>query len=113
MTHHQATAHAELQRNVEDLCDKLGLLWHHDVDGRLSRGTKGFPDLVIAGSRGLVFAELKSEDDDTTAEQDAWGWTLTRAWQAMGGQSPPHPFGWVVWRPADWPNIRSALESIA
>lgn len=110
MTH--PTTHGQLQRDVEDLCDQLGLLWHHDVDARLSRGTKGFPDLVIAGPRGLVMAELKSEDEDTTAEQDAWGWTLTRAWHAMGGQSPAL-YGWVVWRPADWKSIRSALEAIA
>jgi len=83
---------AELLAEVTALCDRLGLLWHHDPDSRRTEGSAGFPDLVIAGPRGVLFRELKSAAGDTSAEQDLWGWTLTCL----------HHHLWRIWRPADW-----------
>lgn len=104
--------HDELQIKVAALASELGLLWHYCTDSRRCRGHRGLPDLLIAGPNGLVFAELKTEYDDTTAEQDLWGWTLTRAWTSMGLAG--HPSGWIVWRESDLADgsIRRALEEI-
>jgi len=55
------------------------LLWHHCTDSRKCRGQRGFPDLVIIGPKGVIFAELKSADGDTSPEQDLFGWTLEAA----------------------------------
>lgn len=70
---------AEFQAAAEAECERLGLLWHHCTDPRRCRGPRGFPDLIALGPRGLVVAELKSADGDTSAEQDRWIYT---AWQA-------------------------------
>jgi hypothetical protein len=94
----------ELQRRVEAQCSRRGLLWHHCRDPRLScRGSRGFPDLVIAGPGGVIFTELKADDGDTSAGQDAWIWTLT----ASGAIA-------VVMRPADLATgrITERLEEI-
>jgi hypothetical protein len=82
------------------LARRLGLLAHWCRDSRRCEGQPGFPDLVIAGDRGVIFAELKMPGQDTTAEQDLWGWRLINAWQvyALAG-CPPRP--WRIWTPAD------------
>lgn len=49
---------------------------HGCGDSRACTGTRGFPDLVIAGQHGLMFIEAKTDGDDTTAWQDLWRWTL-------------------------------------
>jgi hypothetical protein len=66
--------------------------------------TKGFPDLVLAGEHGLAFTELKSEDGETSAEQDLWIWIL-----ACSGH-PVH-----LLRPMDLDNgvVDELLRSIA
>lgn len=86
----------EVEARIKD----LGLLGHRCKDSRKCAGRRGFPDLVIAGIRGVLFAELKLADGETTAEQDLWGWTLRESGHA-----------WVLWEPADLGNgrIDSAL----
>lgn len=79
---------AELVGKITDRCSELGLLWHHCGDSRRCDGPAGFPDLVIATRGGIIVAEVKSQDGETSAEQDLWLWTL-------GGMA-------VIWRPADW-----------
>ena len=93
----------ELQHEVVKLASDLGLLVHHCPDARRCYG-QGLPDLIIAGPGGVIFRELKSDDGETTAQQDLWGWTLSR-----GGAS------WAVWRPADWCSgaISSMLEKLS
>lgn len=85
----------ELQREVQALCDELGLLWHHCRDSRACDGPRGLPDLIVAGPRGVLFAELKSEDGDRSADQDLWGWTLTRA-----AEGESRRMNYRLWRPA-------------
>lgn len=82
---------AELTRDIMALADSLGLLWHHCPDSRRCKGNRGFPDLVIAGPGGIIFAEVKGPDGETSAEQDLWGWTI----------SDRKPARWRLWRPAD------------
>jgi hypothetical protein len=83
----------EFTGSVVARIDRLGLMYHHCRDSRKCAGRRGFPDLVSAGRRGVLFAELKMPDGETSAEQDLWAWTLRKAGQA-----------WVLWEPADLDN---------
>lgn len=76
----------ELQREVERICDQLGLLWFHDRDSR--RNKPGFPDLVVCGRGGLLFIELKSETGHIKPAQLEWAVRL----QAAGA-------AYRLWRP--------------
>lgn len=75
-----------LDARIRRLCEDLGLLRYHTFDSR--RSTKGFPDLVICGPRGVLFRELKSQRGKVTAEQRAWLCALIDTGQDAG-----------VWRP--------------
>jgi hypothetical protein len=68
----------ELLARVAAMAQSKRLLFHHCLDSRECQGPPGFPDLVIAGPGGVLFIELKSEDGDTSAEQDNWLWILDR-----------------------------------
>lgn len=87
------------QQQVTDLCDLLGLRWHHETDSRRSK--RGFPDLVIVGQR-LIFAELKSQKGRLSKEQRAWITDL----MAAGVEA-------YVWRPSDLPTIIEVLHGLA
>ena len=80
----------EFAREVEARIKRPGLLYHRCPDSRRCRGQRGFTDLVIAGRRGVLFAELKLPGGETTAEQDLWGWTIRESGNA-----------WALWEPAD------------
>lgn len=77
---------SELQQEVERLCESLGLLWFHDRDSR--RNNPGFPDLVVVGRNGVVFAELKSATGTLRPAQRDWCIAL----RAAGAR-------YVLWRP--------------
>ena len=101
---------AGLLQEVHALCGEFGLLVHHCRDSRACDGNKGLPDLIIAGPGGVIFAELKSEDGERSADQDLWAWTLTRA--CDGGSVR---MDYQLWRPTDLTSglIRAELERIA
>lgn len=93
----------QLQERIIGLCEWLHLLCYHV--GRSDRGlvsAKGFPDLVIAGPFGTIFAELKNDKSKPTAEQIGWLTTLSR--------SQEHVY---LWRPKDWPQIEQMLRKVA
>jgi hypothetical protein len=92
----------DLMHEVYRLCDGLGLSCFHSTDARLDHGP-GFPDLVIAGLQGLVFAELKAEYGTLDREQTVWRYRLISAGQRH-----------YVWRPSDLASgqIRDTLESL-
>lgn len=79
---------AELQKAVEEICDRMDLLWFHDNDSR--RNKPGFPDLVIVG-RKVLFVELKSDDGHIKPAQLEWCVKLQEA-DAM----------YRLWRPRDF-----------
>lgn len=81
---------AELLSTVRDACRWGGLLTFHAFDSR--RSEPGFPDLVIVGSDGLLFRELKTDRGRLTRAQQTWLDTLYRT----GADA-------TVWRPVDWP----------
>lgn len=95
---------AELLAEVMAACGRRGLLVHHCPDSRRCTGTPGLPDLVILSMHGILLAELKGQDGDTSADQDLWLCNLHYA-------GVPYR----VWRPADWESgaIIGCLERLA
>ena len=81
---------AELLSTIRDACRWGGLLTFHAFDSR--RSEPGFPDLVLVGSGGILWRELKSDRGRLTADQRTW---LDRL-QDAGADA-------AVWRPSDWP----------
>lgn len=93
----------DLQNRIIGLCEWLGLLVYHV--NRSDKGvvsSKGFPDLVICGPMGAVFAELKSQTGKVSREQ--------RHWLAMLARSQDHVY---VWRPEDWDEIVRICKEVA
>lgn len=90
---------AEWQQRITDLCDLLGLKWHHETDSRKSK--KGFPDLVIVGNT-IVFAELKKQGGKPTRAQEEW---LARLKQAKCEA--------YLWEPSDWEFVQGRLKRLA
>lgn len=84
-----AMSEAQLQAAICELCRELGLLYYHTHDSRRSK--PGFPDLVIVGRGGVLFAELKNKTHQATPEQQQWLERLVSAGAAA-----------VLWRPEQW-----------
>lgn len=91
---------AEWQRRITDLCDWHGLKWHHEVDSRKSKS--GFPDLVIAGPSGVIFAELKREKGRVSKAQQDWYDRLHRSGAEV-----------YIWRPSHWDEVQVVLRRLA
>jgi hypothetical protein len=94
----------ELRGEVIELCHYHRLLYHYCVASMRCLGRPGFPDLVIAGPRGLIFAELKSAGGKLDAGQTSWRYTL----QSAG-------VSWHLWTPVHWIDgtIESCLKGLA
>ncbi len=92
---------AAFQEKVLDLCKWLRLKVFHTYDSRKSAGP-GFPDLVIVGPGGTIFAELKSTTGRVSASQTEW----LDALKASGEQV-------ILWRPEDWKDVERRLRDIA
>lgn len=91
----------ELLGLVTAACDELDLAWHHERDSRYSRGTPGFPDLVITGT-WVLWREVKEASRPSRA-QLRWLRALTRAGQDAR-----------IWSWDDWPDrIMTELRAIA
>lgn len=92
---HQATlaammTEAALQKNIIAACERNGLIVvHYPVSTRAP--FRGWPDLQIIGSRGVLYRELKSMTGQLSVDQRRIGSQLTR-WG----------HDWAVWRPVDW-----------
>lgn len=109
---------AELVAEVMAHSGRLGLLVHHCADSRRCRGNSGLPDLIILGPGGILFAEIKGPDGETSADQDQWLYFLHKIYT----RSPLHcvnrcgnPRLYHVWKPEDWYNgyIQSCLGELA
>lgn len=75
--------------------EKLGLLVFHVVNSKESH--KGFPDLIIVGWGGIVFAELKTDAGTLEPDQEVWQFALNRIATLSFGLIQV-----VVWRPSDF-----------
>jgi hypothetical protein len=91
---------SQWQQRITDFCDILRLLWYHNPDSR--RSNAGFPDLVIVGVRGMLYAELKAENGRVTAKQRTWHEALENAGAEVH-----------VWRPSHWREVEQRLLEIA
>lgn len=94
---------AQFMETIRELCKFYGLLVFHCADSRGSWGP-GFPDLVIVGSAGVLFREVKTQRGSTTVNQDWWAARLIEA-----------RADWAIWRPSDLASsrIRMELERVA
>lgn len=94
-----------LQDAVEDIATLLGWKSYHTYDSR--RSVAGFPDLVLChpGRKGIpgqvIYAELKAESGNVTAEQQGWLDALRSAGQTV-----------FVWRPSEWEDIVAVLKGL-
>ena len=80
------------------------LAWHHCRDSRLCDGGSGVPDLIIAGPRGVLWAEVKPGSwSGLRPRQTTWKHMLLASGQRH-----------VVWTQADLDNgiVREDLDSI-
>lgn len=72
------------------LCDKSDVKYHHCSDSRKCAGP-GLPDLVLCGTRRVIWRELKSSPvDSPTSGQVMWMYYLRAAGQDV-----------KIWTPAD------------
>ena len=104
---------AELLAEIVRMSKGRGLLWHHCRNSRLCDGHSGFPDLTIAGPSGIIFAELKTQRNDTTAGQERWLWTLGHS-RRLPPDRPVQSATAGVWRPdhLEDGSIADALDAI-
>lgn len=104
---------ADLQTQVIDLAHLNGWLVAHFRPARTKDGWrtpvaadgKGFPDLVLARSGRVLFAELKSDSGRLSVEQQRWLNELRGATPSQRGTHSVH-----VWRPKDFDQIVRVLR---
>lgn len=94
-----APSEAQFQRHIILLCRTFRLAYYHTHDSR--RSVPGFPDLVVVGPGGLIFAELKTETGRLSKAQKQWISILEAAGQEVH-----------VWRPGDRRSIEARLEQL-
>jgi hypothetical protein len=87
----------QLYESIRTLARMLGLRLYHTHDSR--RSYSGFPDVVVLGTGGLLFRELKRDGTGLKPEQRLWLDALVEAGADAG-----------VWRPADWHSGRITTE---
>lgn len=88
---------AQFQQAIIDLARALGWRVFHPFDSR--RSDPGFPDLTMARSERLLFAELKTETGKVSPTQREW----LEAIVATGNEIR-------IWRPSDWAGIERELR---
>lgn len=93
----------QFQDRIIALCQWLHLrVYHVSRSDRAIVTDKGFPDLVIAGPMGTIFAELKTDKGKPSADQVEWLSLLSR--------SNDHVY---LWRPSDWERVQTILKEVA
>jgi hypothetical protein len=96
--------HNQLVDHVMSRGHQLGLIVHHCTNSRFCKGTPGMPDILAAGPRGVLVAEIKTGSGDLSAAQDLWVWMFAQS-------GAVHCY---VWRDAtDQSEIDGALAEIA
>lgn len=69
---------------VYGLCEKAPCSYHHCGVPYRCTGHNGFPDLMIIGSHGVLFREVKTVNDRPSPDQTAMLWLLKAAGQDAG-----------------------------
>lgn len=103
-----ALTEKQFQHQVEHLAHVYGWRLFHALPAMNSTGgwrtaqtgDIGFPDLVLAHpTKGLIFAELKSQRGRITVDQRIWLNIL----EATGAETH-------IWRPSDFEHIKTRLK---
>jgi hypothetical protein len=83
------------------LCKELGIRYFHAYNSRHS--VPGFPDLVLVGSHGIAYRELKTDWGKLSPDQTTWKYALLATGQ-----------DWEIWRPRDLASglIRAQLATL-
>jgi hypothetical protein len=75
---------SEYLSQVYAICHDARVLFHHCRRGAPG-SIDGFPDLVLVGTRGVLFREIKASfGDDPSRGQTNWIWQLRAAGQDAG-----------------------------
>lgn len=99
---------AFLQQQIEETAQLTGWLCAHFRPAMTQKGNwitavsgdgAGFPDLVLAKGKRVIFAELKSDDGELSAEQYFWLLALIEADQEV-----------YLWQPDDFERIVEILQ---
>ena len=88
---------------IIELAGLAGWLVYHTYDSRRSQA--GFPDLVLARSDKLIFAELKTDKGKVRDAQVTWLDTLGTF---ANSQTAVEVY---LWRPKDWAGIEKILTA--
>lgn len=73
------TSESQLQLDLERklrVVEPDGVLWHHCARPEYCRGPAGWPDVFAVSEQGLLIYEIKTDDGETSPDQDKWLWTL-------------------------------------
>ena len=101
----------DLDAAVAKLCRLYGWRRYHTY--RSKHSPAGFPDLVLVKPPRLIFAELKSDDGEVSAEQAEWLVDLARVSDGVQERliagHPPSNVEVFTWRPRDLDAIARAL----
>jgi hypothetical protein len=84
----EVSLHDQVIARIGELADERSLKWVYFPSSVQMRGHRGFPDLLVAGSGGVAFAEIKT---GTSLEQ---GQILWRDVLQAGGAC-----AWCLWQP--------------
>jgi VRR-NUC domain len=102
-----AQTERQFERAIVELAELNRWATYHTFDSR--RSNPGFPDLVLARSDRLIFAELKSDTGRVSKAQEAWLDALRFVAEAVRSLTGEWFIRVVVWRPCDWKMIEKEL----
>lgn len=68
--------HDGLVAEIQHRAELRGLLSHNCRVSTSCKGSRGLPDLIIAGVHGTVFIEVKTGHHDPAPDQTTWIYTL-------------------------------------
>ena len=121
----RAMSEKQWQSQVIQAAKAHGWLYYHTYDSRRSK--EGFPDLVLVRSPRLIFAELKTETGEVSAEQQVWLDELRKSHEITVGEfsvacercgelhvgeiaAKADVAEVYVWRPSDWDEVEETLK---
>lgn len=76
-----SVAHENLIAEIQRRADQHGLLSHYCQRSTTCKGSRGLPDLIVAGVDGTVFIEAKTGGADPSPDQTTWLYTLRASGQ--------------------------------
>jgi hypothetical protein len=68
--------HDQLVAEIQQRASARGLLSHYCQRSTICKGSRGMPDLIIAGIHGVIFVEVKAIGQDPAPDQTTWIYTL-------------------------------------